>query len=243
MRILVLSDIHANVSALQAVVADAGSVDAAWCLGDVVGYGPDPNESIECLRTLPNLICLMGNHDAAALGQIELDTFNREARRSIEWIRDQLTAPNHAFLAGLNETVVIDSVTLAHGSPRNPVWEYLLESISAAENFYFFDTPYCFVGHTHLPLIYQAHPENNGRVERRILRPDESVLLAGRAILNPGSAGQPRDHDPRAAYAIYDTETLVWQPRRVAYDISGVQQRILAAGLPFRHAIRLEEGW
>lgn len=243
MRVLVLSDIHANLAALQAVIADAGPIDAAWCLGDVVGYGPDPNECIEALQSLPNLVCLLGNHDAAAIGNLDLDSFNYEARRSIEWIRSRLSTTNKVFLANLPETCVIGHVTLAHGSPRNPVWEYLLETISAAENFYFFDTPYCFVGHTHLPLIYYPHPEYSGRVERRLLRPDQPVALNGRAILNPGSAGQPRDHDPRAAYAIFDSDSMTWEPRRIVYDVAAVQQRILAAGLPFRHAQRLEDGW
>ena len=129
--ILVLSDIHANLTALEAVFQSAGTVDAVWCLGDVVGYGPDPNECIELLRSQPNLACLMGNHDAAALGQIALETFNREARDSIQWLQSILKPENRDFLKSLPERMTIEQVTLAHGSPRNPVWEYLLDSHSA----------------------------------------------------------------------------------------------------------------
>jgi diadenosine tetraphosphatase ApaH/serine/threonine PP2A family protein phosphatase len=242
MRVLVFSDVHANLSALQAVLLEAEPFDAAWCLGDLVGYGPDPNEVITLVRSLPNLTCLQGNHDAAALNQIPLETFNREARLSIQWLRNNMLPENLVFLQSLDTLVVAGSVTLAHGSPRNPIWEYLLDSGSAEGNMDFIDTPWCFVGHTHLPLGYfRAQP--NGRVERRMLQPGVSLQLSGQVVLNPGSVGQPRDHDPRAAYAIFDTETCVWESHRAVYDVASVQQRIFAAGLPFRHALRLSEGW
>lgn len=242
MRILVLSDVHANRNALEAVLSAAGTVEAVWCLGDLVGYGPDPNECIEILRSLPNLTCLLGNHDAAAIDQIALEAFNRDARLNIQWLQSTLKPENKDFLMSLPERQVVREVTLTHGSPRNPVWEYLLDSGSAAENFFFFDTQLCLVGHTHIPLIYTAHPESD-RIERQILRPGDPVRLNGRAILNPGSAGQPRDHDPRAAYAIFDPEAYTWESLRVDYDISSVHDRIIRAGLPVRHALRLLEGW
>jgi diadenosine tetraphosphatase ApaH/serine/threonine PP2A family protein phosphatase len=242
MRVLVISDIHANLTALEAVLKAAGPVDSVWCLGDLIGYGPDPNECIQRVKTLPNLVCLMGNHDAAALNQIPLDTFNREARLSIEWIQGVLKPENRAFLTTLSEREVVGQVTLSHGSPRNPVWEYLLDTNSAAENFFYFDTQLCFVGHTHLPILYLSHPETN-RLERRLLQDGDRIQFTERAILNPGSSGQPRDHDPRAAFALFDPESSTWETHRVAYDIPSVQKRILAAGLPFRHAQRLLEGW
>ena len=144
MRILIISDIHANLTAFQAVVQDAGKVDAVWCLGDLVGYGPDPNECISLLRTLPELTCLVGNHDAAALGDIDLAAFNRDASLSSQWTRTALSSENLAFLGKLPDKLVIEQVTLAHGSPRNPVWEYLLDTITAASNFEFFNTPLRF---------------------------------------------------------------------------------------------------
>lgn len=241
MRVLIISDIHANRTALEAVLDDAGTVDAVWCLGDLVGYGPDPNECIETVRRLPNLVCLIGNHDAAALGQLDLGTFNHDAQVSMQYMQRTLTRESLEFLASLPETELIEPVTLAHGSPRNPIWEYLLDVYTVAANFKAFHTQLCFVGHTHIQIVYDQNDQ--GEVTWRIPKPYEPLQLVERAILNPGSVGQPRDHDPRAAYAIFDTEAVVWEPRRVAYDIESVQARIRQAGLPARHAVRLEEGW
>jgi diadenosine tetraphosphatase ApaH/serine/threonine PP2A family protein phosphatase len=242
MRILVLSDIHANLSALDAVLADAGSIDSVWCLGDVVGYGPDPNECVSRLRELPSLACLVGNHDAAALGHIDLDSFNREARTSTRWTQTVLTEESRTFLAGLPERQEIDDVTMAHGSPRNPVWEYLLDLYSAFENFSQFTTSICLVGHTHIPLAF-THIEGAGKVRWQILQAGESIDLNERMILNPGSVGQPRDHDPRAAYAIYNSETRQWRACRVKYDVSAVQERMRQSNLPSRLVQRIAEGW
>ncbi|MCS6994938.1 MAG: metallophosphatase family protein [Anaerolineales bacterium] len=243
MRVLVISDIHANLTALEAVLADAGTVDATWCLGDVVGYGPDPNEVVERIRQIPNLTCLLGNHDVAVLGQMDYAVFNTEARRSLMWQKKALSPENAAFLESLpQETQVRENVSLAHGSPRDPVWEYILNTLVARLNFEAFQTPYCFVGHSHIQCMFRLDVERD-RVSLDILRPNEIYPLQPRAILNPGSVGQPRDRDPRASYAIFDTETESWEPRRVAYDIESVQKRIRAAALPEKHAMRLSEGW
>jgi predicted phosphodiesterase len=148
-RILVISDIHANLSALQTVLQKAGEVDETWCLGDLIGYGPEPNECIEAITSLSNMKCLLGNHDAAATGQIDLSTFNREAGISSLWTRQQLSQESMAFLKSLPDKLAVSKdVTLVHGSPRNPVWEYLLDIFSATENFSFFETQICLVGHT-----------------------------------------------------------------------------------------------
>lgn len=242
MRILVISDIHANLNALEAVLADAGSVDATWCLGDLVGYGPDPNECIQRVRFLPNLVCLIGNHDAAVVDRIDINTFNPEARQAVWWTQRVLTASNMAYLQSLPEHQAIDSVTLVHGSPRRPVWEYLLDTTTATQNFTHFETPYCFVGHSHLPVIFQLNP---GHRYARLLIPDadQRMSMAPRAILNPGSVGQPRDRDPRAAYAIYDPHEATWKFHRVAYDVSSVQARMQQVDLPLRHIQRLSAGW
>ncbi len=242
MRILVISDIHANLTALEAVLTHAGEFDAAWCLGDLVGYGPDPNECVELVRRLPNLTCILGNHDAASIKQIDVETFNPEARLAIQWTRNVLTEGNLFFLGKLPEKINIGDVTLAHGSPRHPVWEYLLDTRTATFNFEYFETPYCFVGHTHLPVIYHLFDEQKAA---QLSIPDaNSVLeLSERMILNPGSVGQPRDRDPRAAYAIFDDESELWDYQRVPYDIAAVQQRMLNAGLPERHIQRLSGGW
>ena len=242
MRVLVISDIHANLSALETVLEDAGPVDSVWCLGDVVGYGPDPNECVARIRGLRDLSCIIGNHDAAAINRIPIETFNLDARRSIEWMQDILTKESYTFLSELPETIVKGQATLAHGSPRNPVWEYLLDVRSAAENLDYFDTQICLVGHTHLPVGYIEDPETH-TLRGFVPTPGERIVLASRAILNPGSVGQPRDHDPRASYAIFDPEANTWEVHRVEYDITAVQKRIREAELPLRHALRLVEGW
>lgn len=242
MRILIISDIHANLSALEAVLADAGETDATWCLGDLVGYGPDPNECIQRVRDLPNTICLIGNHDAAALDLIDIDSFNPEARQALLWTQEVLTASSAEYLGNLPEFVTANSVTLAHGSPRHPVWEYLLDTRTATQNFAHFETPYCFVGHSHLPVIFQLL---NGDISAALRVPEsqEDIKMMPRAIFNPGSVGQPRDRDPRAAYAIFDENIHTWRQRRIAYDVSSVQARMEAAGLPERHSQRLTAGW
>jgi predicted phosphodiesterase len=243
MRILVISDLHANMTALEAVLADAGEVDQTWCLGDVIGYGPDPNEVVEQVRAIPNLTCVLGNHDVAVLGQMDDAVFNTEARRSLLWQKKQLSDGNKGYLENLpQDSLVMENVTLAHGSPRDPVWEYILNTLVARLNFRGFETPYCFVGHSHIQCMFQLDIQKD-RVSLEVPRPNEVLALTPRAILNPGSVGQPRDRDPRAAYAIFDPEAGTWEPRRVAYDISAVQERIRAAKLPPKHAARLAEGW
>ncbi len=240
MRILVISDIHANLTALDAVLTDAGEFDAAWCLGDLVGYGPDPNECIAKVRVLPNLRCIIGNHDAAVLDQIDTKTFNLEARQALEWTKKTLTESSISFLSSLHQKIEINNVTLTHGSPRHPVWEYLMDSQTAALNFDYFSTPYCFVGHTHLPVVYT-------REEKKFVvykpTPNNKITLSPRTIINPGSVGQPRDHDPRTAYVIYNPEENTWDYRRLTYNIPAVQTRMADAQLPERHIVRLQAGW
>ncbi len=243
MRVLVISDLHANYTALEAVLKDAGQFDEAWCLGDLVGYGPDPNLVVEEVRTLPHLTCMLGNHDVAILGRMELAAFNGDARRSLTWTSTVMTADNVDFLRSIpHATGVRGEVTLAHGSPRDPVWEYVLNTLSARLNFKHFDTPYCFVGHSHIQSLFQLD-EKHDRVSMALARVGHPLELKPRIILNPGSVGQPRDRDPRAAYAIFDPDNATWEAHRVEYDIESVQQRIREAGLPEKHAVRLAEGW
>lgn len=240
MRALIISDIHANATALETVLTHAGEVDAVWCLGDMIGYGPDPNECIARLRGLPNLICLLGNHDAAALGHLALEGFNMEARNSIEWLRHQLTSESADFLRTLQPKVEVNGITLAHASPRQAMLEYLLDTYSAAENFAFFSTVFCFVGHTHVPVLFSL---TDHTVHLEVPRPNTQLHLKKRCIGNPGSVGQPRDRDPRAAYVIFDDDTNTWDYHRVEYDVESVQRRMQAAELPERHIARLAVGW
>lgn len=242
MRVLVVSDIHANLMALEAVISDAGSFDRIWCLGDVVGYGPDPNECVQLLRRF-DLVCLAGNHDWAALGKLDLTTFNADAREAVTWTQRMLAPPVRDFLETLPSFYEIGNFTLAHASPRQPLWEYILDPLIAAINFNFFTTPYCLVGHTHTPVIYelklnpracQARPPQNGVVIE---------LSDSQLIINPGSVGQPRDSDPRAAYGILDTDKKTWEHRRVEYPIDDTQNRMRQHALPHRLITRLKFGW
>lgn len=242
MKILVISDIHANLVALQAVLKAAGKVDAVWCLGDVVGYGPNPNECVELLREQPNLTCLLGNHDAACIGKMSVETFNHEARQAVEWTQSVLTLENREFLLDRPEVVIHGNVTLAHGSPREPVFEYLLDVQSATENFAYFDNDFCFVGHSHLPIMFTSP---NGITDTRLVFPPPytTVQLKPRSIVNPGSVGQPRDRDPRAAFALYDDVEYTWEHLRVDYDIQATQAAMRTVNLPERHIERLTSGW
>jgi diadenosine tetraphosphatase ApaH/serine/threonine PP2A family protein phosphatase len=241
MRVAVLSDIHSNLRALEAVLASIGSVDAIWQLGDVVGYGPDPEAVVWRLRE-SGAIGIKGNHDAAAVGDLSVEDFNADARAAIEWTRARLNEEARAYLAALPEMLVPDGFdfTLAHGSPRDPIWEYLTDTRAARENLSAFATTYCLVGHTHVPLILRQrriHMEGLAVNAEGRLRLDER-----RAILNPGSVGQPRDGDPGASYMLVDTAAgfATWQ--RVRYDIEATQAAMLEAGLPPRLARRLSFG-
>jgi diadenosine tetraphosphatase ApaH/serine/threonine PP2A family protein phosphatase len=240
MRIMVFSDIHSNLTALEAVLAAAGNVDAYWCLGDLVGYGPDPNECIALVRDLPNLVCVRGNHDAATLGEVDQNTFNHEASLAITWTKRNLNAESQEFLLSLPERLLIDDITLVHGSPRNPVWDYIMDAMTAERMFQFFDTRICLVGHTHVPAIWK---ETESESPKGLVLDYQKVKILTKSILNPGSVGQPRDHDPRAAFAIFDPQESLWELRRVPYKTAEDQARIKKSGLPWRHALRLSEGW
>ena len=260
MRVLIISDVHANLTALEAVLADASELDflgavgfeEVWCLGDLVGYGPDPSECVERLQDFGDrLLCVAGNHDWAVLENLPVDDFNPEARRAVMWTQEHLTAPARAYLAELPaEPLVRGQYTITHASPRHPVWEYVVSPYVARENYDFFDTTFCLVGHTHVPMIFQcAEMERGGGSSGRCraLSPTyaQPVGLANghRLILNPGSVGQPRDSDPRAAYAMLDTETNIVLYRRAAYSYELTQARMRAAKLPDRLIARLSYGW
>lgn len=242
MRILIISDVHANITALDAVLVDAGQVDAIWCLGDLVGYGPDPNQCIQRIQELPDLVCLGGNHDAAVSGKIDIAAFNSEARMGVLWTKSVIEPQYMEYLKELTSNTIVDSVYLAHGSPREPIWEYVMDTRTASINFDHFDTPFCFVGHSHFPLRFQKRNEQ-GTADLSIPQVESSTAMVPRAIFNPGSVGQPRDHDPRAAYAIFNPVRQTWTFHRVAYDIPSVQIRMRSAKLPERHIKRLGAGW
>lgn len=242
MRILVFSDVHGNLNALEAVLAHAGPVDAYWCLGDLVGYGPDPEACVQRVRRLPNLVCLKGNHDAGVVGDLEEDWFNPEARRSLQWTREQLSQESLDFLAQLSPLAVLAEwdVTLVHGSLHSPLEEYLTSTARAEASLQALSTSWGCFGHTHVASLFVWE---NGQVNLLVPRGEEVPYpVQPQSLFNPGSVGQPRDGDPRAAYAIYEPELRTWTWYRVPYDIEVVQRRILQAGLPPRHAYRLSHG-
>jgi predicted phosphodiesterase len=244
MRILIVSDIHANLVALDTVLAQAAPFDRVWCLGDVVGYGPEPNECIERLRSF-DLLCIAGNHDWAALGKLDLEEFNPDARLAAYWTREQLTPANVDWLRALPERVPTqaDKFTLVHGSPRYPIWEYVLTPAVAHTNFDYFDTPVCLNGHTHVPVVYRL--KSTGRSATADALPEDSPLKLNpeRMMINPGSVGQPRDGDSRAAYAILDLEESTLMHYRVEYDIAATQAKMEHFELPKRLITRLSYGW
>ncbi len=241
MRTLVLSDIHANLVALEAVLDAAGQWDRVWFLGDLIGYGPNPNECIERLRDLGPL-ALSGNHDWAVLDKLDTDEFNDDARKLVRWTRHELTAENRAYLETLPPLHVEAPFTLAHASPRHPVWEYILDLQTASENFGHFQTPVCLVGHSHIPALFLLD-EAAAELSFYLVGESETVELnLGRLIINPGSVGQPRDGDPRASFAILDDEAQTWTLHRVAYDIAETQRRMRAHKMPSRLIERLEYG-
>lgn len=240
MRVAVLSDIHSNLVALDAVLAHAGTVDAVWHLGDVVGYGPDPDGVVARLIGV-GAVGVRGNHDAAALGGPEIEWFNPEARTAAEWTRDTIDGITRAWLSALPERHAIDRMTLVHGSPRDPIREYVSSPDIARENLAVLATDLCLHGHTHLPAAFTL--DRDDRLQVVVPDRDDKIDLAGqRALINPGSVGQPRDGDPDASYLILDPDTATVTWHRVPYDIAAVQAAILAAGLPRRLADRLAFG-
>ena len=243
MRVAVLSEIHSNRAALEAVLADAAAAGAEdfWCLGDTVGYGPQPRECLALVREWCSLT-LAGNHDLGSTGAVSIVDFNAYAAAANRWTGKMLTADERDFIDSLPSQLTWKEVTLTHGSPRDPVWEYVVSAPVAEANFERFPTPYCFVGHSHLPF-HCREPEDGQQARLyRFAEEQEVDLTEGRFIVNPGSVGQPRDGDSRASYALFDTDRGSVVARRVAYDIEDTQQRIRYAGLPEHLAVRLAGG-
>jgi diadenosine tetraphosphatase ApaH/serine/threonine PP2A family protein phosphatase len=243
MRYAVLADIHSNLEAFQAVLTDLeerGGADEIWCLGDIVGYGPDPRECIRLLRQYRSS-CVAGNHDWAAIGKLDTSAFNPEAAAASQWTAGALTKEDADYLASLPLTLSQGDFTMVHGSPREPVWEYILSVHTAKANFGHFDSKFCLIGHSHSPLLFELDSKNSCRLHQ--LPEQLSLKTESRFIINCGSVGQPRDGDPRASYAIIDTEQEFLWHYRVKYNFKATQEKILDADLPVRLASRLSVGW
>jgi len=242
MKVLVISDVHANLVALDAVLADAGQVDAVWNLGDTVGYGPKPRECLDKMVDLFANPVLVGNHDLACIGEVDISEFNPVAQMAARWTSLQLGMDHRAYLNALPAVTLAGAYTLAHGSPRSPVWEYITTPQNATENFAFFDTDVCFIGHTHVAM-YAILREEEPMAEVFPLADGQALdLLTGRHLVNPGSVGQPRDRDPRAAYAILDTDLGSLTAHRIEYDIAATQRQMAMANLPDVLVTRLSHG-
>jgi predicted phosphodiesterase len=243
-RVAVISDIHSNLAALEAVIQAAGKVDEWWCMGDIVGYGPDPNEVIGVIRDL-RATCIRGNHDDGVQRLNELAWFNSTAGRALDWTARQLSDASWGFLRVLPRTIALDGgYHLVHGSPRDELTEYVTSSQIAEASLKLISEDVCFIGHTHVPSSFVQAPNRvSVDVSRRL--DGESIQLepAARQILNAGSVGQPRDGDARAAYGILDTTDRTFTWLRVAYGIGVTQEKMRSAALPTILIDRLSEGW
>jgi diadenosine tetraphosphatase ApaH/serine/threonine PP2A family protein phosphatase len=242
-RVAVISDVHANLYALEAVLGeiDREPPDAVWCLGDTVGYGPRPNECCDLVRERADRV-LIGNHDLVALGSadVALDEFNPEAAAASIWTSEQLSVQSRAFLEGLEPTAEIDGAQLFHGSPRDPVWEYVLTELVALESLAMTTAPLVLVGHTHVAtaLVLDGDKLQGGVAPEGF----EASLEQGRWLLNPGSVGQPRDGNPNAAFLELDLAAKRARFRRVPYPVERTQEEIRERGLPDPLAERLAHG-
>jgi len=240
MRVAVISDIHANYHALETVLAqiDDARVDTIWCLGDTVGYGPRPNDCCEIVESRAER-CLVGNHDLVVLGELAVSDFNDEAAAAATWTTSVLTERSRAFLAGLKPFAATDGVDLFHASARNPVWEYVLTEEAAQATLDLTQAPVVLVGHSHVAL--ELTLDGKG-VAGGVAPAGTELELTGRWLLNPGSVGQPRDGDPRAAWLLLDLEQRFAAFHRVAYPIEKTQSEMRERGLPRALAARLERG-
>lgn len=246
----VFSDVHSNLEALNAVLdylEDLG-VGGWICCGDLVGYGPDPDACLDRIRALKNLSIICGNHDLAVLDRLDLEWFNQYARAAVVWTRSHLSDSNRIFLEGLTARLETPEFTLAHGTPRNPPEEYLLSPLQFRDNVSLVNKWPLFVGHSHMPLLFRFTDGDSDKVDSRFLDDKEELLprISGGGMapvaINPGSVGQPRDQDNRASCGIYDSEKGTFRVFRVPYDVTAVQGKIRAAGLPEYLALRLAYG-
>lgn len=243
MRLAVISDIHGNLEALEAVLEhlEGQGVDQVVCLGDIVGYGADPNLCCDRVREVARKV-VAGNHDHASVGLADPSLFNEPARRAINWTRPMLLQDHRRYLEGLPLTITVPEAetTLVHSTPRQPeAWRYLFSGADAVEEFGAFHTLCCFVGHTHVPVAFVERPD--GAVASLAL--DRLRLQEGyRYLINVGSVGQPRDGNPDAAYLVLDREASKCELHRVIYDVQTAQKKILQAGLPPVLAERLAHG-
>jgi predicted phosphodiesterase len=237
--VALISDIHGNLHALESVLrsVDAEAPDELWCLGDLVGYGPQPNRCCELVAERA-AVCLIGNHDLGVLGRIDLEDFSPDAAAVARWTADVLEDEPRRFLESLSPSAVLDRAELFHASPRDPVWEYVLAPEVAYLSLVATKKPLVLVGHSHIALRFGAEDLTLSLGEEG----SEVDLARGRWLLNPGSVGQPRDGNPRAAWLLLDFDAQKAAYRRVEYAVEKTQAEIRERGLPEPLAVRLESG-
>jgi diadenosine tetraphosphatase ApaH/serine/threonine PP2A family protein phosphatase len=240
-RVAVISDIHANWHALEAVLGavEHEQPDELWCLGDLVGYGPRPNPCCEAMEERASL-CLAGNHDLGMLGELDLDDFSPDAVEAVRWTRGILAESSRSYLDSLRPTATRDGVELFHASPRDPVWDYVLTAEAARAALELTAEPLVLVGHSHVPLAIVV--EDGELAGGLASEGTEADLGGGRFLLNPGSVGQPRDGDPRAAWLLLDFESRRASFRRTEYPVERTQAELRERGLPNALAERLARG-
>jgi predicted phosphodiesterase len=243
LHVAIVSDIHGNRQAFEAVLDDAMAAGAGevWCLGDLVGYGADPDACVELARERAQ-ICLAGNHDLAVTGALSMAEFSRGAAVSARWTQERLERENITYLKELEPAGVEGDFGLYHASPRDPIWEYVLSELLAARCFDEAEQRICFVGHSHVALAF-TRAEGGGSTRGALRGPGATAeLCEGSWLLNPGSVGQPRDGDPRAAWILLDRDRNRAEWMRTEYDVAGAAAAIRAAGLPDSLAERLGYG-
>jgi diadenosine tetraphosphatase ApaH/serine/threonine PP2A family protein phosphatase len=245
LRVAVLSDIHSNRQGLEAVLAavEEAKVDEAWCLGDMVGYGADPDSCTALVRERCST-CLVGNHDLAVLGALDVSTFSETAAAAVAWTRDNVSAETIEFLSSLDPAASREGVGLFHASPRDPIWEYVLSTDQAEAGLGAMEERVGLIGHSHIALFFTRGVGPRPHYAEGAQAGDEAELEIGEGewLLNPGSVGQPRDADPRAAWLELDTDAWTARYHRVPYDVEGAAAAITAAGLPSALAERLQVG-
>lgn len=242
MKVAVVSDIHSNLQAFEAVLEAVANSDASelWCLGDLVGYGADPDACVE-LAKRHTAVCLAGNHDMAVVGELPLDDFTRGASIAAQWTREVIASENLRFLEGLRPEGREEAVGLYHASPRDPIWEYVLSALLAELCLDAQPDRVCLIGHSHVALSFVRY-EGTSATGEPCREGTELDLTSGEWLLNPGSVGQPRDGDPRAAWLLLDLDDHSASYQRTRYDVAGAAGAIRAARLPNSLAERLEYG-
>ena len=234
MKALLVSDVHSNLEAFSSVIEDAqgrSGFDEIWSLGDLVGYGPDPAAVIDLIREHTHR-AVAGNHDLASVGKLSLEAFNDHAAAANTWTGEVLDDDRIQYLSDQPLSLEIEEFTIVHGSPRDPIWEYVVSERSAVACFNHFDTYWCLVGHSHIPFICRMSEDARGARFFAPLYGTPYPLEDQRLIVNPGGVGQPRDGDPRASYALYDSSEETVTHFRVEYDIASTQQKMRIHGLP-----------